>query len=474
MAFGANRSPRALLLDGYPDSRQACTDLFSGNGLEVEVAENLDEAREALRRRPFDAMVADLETAGQEGKRLVHLVHDLQPDLPVVVLTDQPTIETAVSALEQGAARYLVRPVSPQIVFQAVWGAIARRDRSAGQKSRQTLEPKEQELRNALDRAIDNLYMVFQPIVRWSDRRIIAYEALVRTREPSLMRPDHLFAAAEKFSMVIPMGRSIRAAVSQAIADAPEDINVFVNVHGAELADEELYSPDAPLSQVASRVVLEITERWSLDRFQDVRERVRCLRSIGFRVAVDDLGAGYAGLTSFARLRPEIVKIDMSLVRGVNQDPTRQHLIRSLNTLCTDLGICVVAEGIETAEERDALLSLGSDVLQGYLFSKPAPAFPQVEWGNWSDQAAGEPLRSPTRTYAELTDLRQQVQALVSALDSEQLAQGWDEVRRSVMTPAERLLRTLDQQMESERRSGTHVVAAEVAAADQEPLAAAS
>jgi EAL domain-containing protein (putative c-di-GMP-specific phosphodiesterase class I) len=274
-------------------------------------------------------------------------------------------------------------------------------------------------LERVFRRAMDGLYMVFQPIVSWTEREIVAYEALVRTCEPELARPDLLFSAAEQLDMIIPMGRRIRRSVAQLVTTAPERVSLFVNVHGGELADPELYDPEAPLSRVAHRVVLEITERWSLDRFHDVGERIRALRDLGFRIAVDDLGAGYAGLTSFARLRPEVVKLDMSLIRGVNDDPTRQHLIRSLNGACRDLGIRVVAEGVETMEERDTLVSLGSNLLQGYLFSKPARAFPAVESASW-DAPYRKVQGWPARTaQAELLELRDALGALLGTLHAD-------------------------------------------------------
>jgi EAL domain-containing protein (putative c-di-GMP-specific phosphodiesterase class I) len=278
--------------------------------------------------------------------------------------------------------------------------------------------PADSALERAFKRAVDGLFMVFQPIVSWKEREIVAYEALVRTCEPELARPDLLFSAAERLDMIIPVGRRIRRGVAQLVGSAPERVSLFVNVHGGELADPELYDPDSPLSRVAHRVVLEITERWSLDRFHDVGERIRALRDLGFRVAVDDLGAGYAGLTSFARLRPEIVKLDMSLIRGVHEDPTRQHLIRSLNGACRDLGIMVVAEGVETREERDTLIALGSDLLQGYLFSKPARAFPTVDSASWDAPSAvqGWPART---AQTELTELRDALNALVGRLGTE-------------------------------------------------------
>jgi len=126
--------------------------------------------------------------------------------------------------------------------------------------------------------------------------------------------------------------------------------------------------------------VLEITERASLDQVKDVRARVAALREMGFRIAVDDLGAGYAGLTSFALLEPEIVKLDMTLVRDVHLSSTKQKLVRSMTQLAHDMGMMVVGEGVETVEERDSLIHLGCDLLQGFLFAKPNVAFPTVKW----------------------------------------------------------------------------------------------
>jgi EAL domain-containing protein (putative c-di-GMP-specific phosphodiesterase class I) len=161
---------------------------------------------------------------------------------------------------------------------------------------------------------------------------------------------------------------------------APERGALFVNLHARDLVDDSLFHPDSPLSKVAHRVVLEITERASLEEVKDVRARVADLRSLGYRIAIDDLGAGYAGLTSFATLEPEIVKLDMSLVRNVHKEATKQKLIRSMTALCKDMGMIVVAEGVETVEERDALVSLDCDLLQGYLFAKPGRAFPEFAW----------------------------------------------------------------------------------------------
>ena len=124
----------------------------------------------------------------------------------------------------------------------------------------------------------------------------------------------------------------MRSLCAEAFESAPGDALLFVNLHPRDLLDEELYEAGSPLTKIAERVVLEITERAAIDDVKDIQARVAVLRYHGFRIAIDDLGAGYAGLSSFVALEPEIVKLDMSLVRDVHRSDIRQRLIGSMAT----------------------------------------------------------------------------------------------------------------------------------------------
>ncbi len=147
---------------------------------------------------------------------------------------------------------------------------------------------------------------------------------------------DLLFAAAERLGRVGELGRRIRQQVVEAIRVAPVETSIFMNLHAADLSDDQLYTPTSPLGSCASHVVLEVTERSSLDRVPDVRERARALRRMGFRIAIDDLGAGYAGLSSFAQLEPQFAKLDMSLIRDIDRSTTKQSIVRSMLDVCRD------------------------------------------------------------------------------------------------------------------------------------------
>ena len=225
-------------------------------------------------------------------------------------------------------------------------------------------------------RALDTLYVVYQPIVSFSQKKVVAYEALLRSREPSLPYPGAMLDAAERLGRVHDLGRTIRTKALEPLPLLAPDVDLFLNLHPLDLHDESLFDAKSPLATAANRVVLEMTERASLDDLHDVRSRVEALREIGFRLALDDLGAGYAGLTSFALLEPDVVKLDMALVRGLDLEPRKRTLVRTMISMCRELGIVVTGEGIETEGERDELARAGCDLMQGYLFARPGDAFP--------------------------------------------------------------------------------------------------
>jgi EAL domain-containing protein (putative c-di-GMP-specific phosphodiesterase class I) len=157
---------------------------------------------------------------------------------------------------------------------------------------------------------------------------------------------------------------------------APADAIIFSNLHALDLTDDDLFDTSTAFSANAGSVILEITERCSLHRIADVRARIGRLRQLGFRIAVDDLGAGYAGLSSFSQLEPDIAKLDMSLVRGIDTSSRKASLVRAMIAVCRqELDTLVVCEGVETTAERDTLVGLGAQLLQGYLFARPERSF---------------------------------------------------------------------------------------------------
>jgi EAL domain-containing protein (putative c-di-GMP-specific phosphodiesterase class I)/FixJ family two-component response regulator len=374
---------RVLLVDDDAAMRRVCARILEHEGWDVLLAENGMAAIEMVRATEVDCVVSDVNMPELDGFGLVAAIRLHDPDLPVLFMTGDPTLHGAVRAIDSGAVSYLTKPFDHEMLASGVARAarrhgLARMRRRAESFARklgaaEDRETTEQRFRNALDHA----WMAFQPIVDIVNHRIFAYEALVRTEEDSLRRPDLLIATAERLGRVHELGRKIRSLVAKAAVDAPRDALLFVNVHGLELTDEQLFAVSEPLAELAPRVVLEITERVGIDDAIG-SSSVAMLRKLGYRIAVDDLGAGYAALGALATLEPEIVKLDMSLVRDLHLHPTKRRVVGAIATLCRELGSQVVAEGVETEPERETLAGIGIELFQGFLFAKPRRGFAEM------------------------------------------------------------------------------------------------
>lgn len=382
---------RLLLLDDDPDVLRAYARALRACGYVVDVATTATEGLECIGRVSYDAVFSDIVMPGLSGLDLLRAVRSRDLDVPVVLMTGNPRLDTAIRAIEYGVARYLVKPVSiAELGESAAWAvrmnSLARSKRAALEVTGAVGAPigDRAALEERFDAALATLAMVFQPIVSVVGQGTYGYEALLRVREPAFPTPPDFLAAAERLGRLREVGGAVRAAVAAAAVDLTANHALFVNLHPMDLLDDALYDPDAPLAKLACPIVFEVTERASLDGIDDVVERRARLRTLGYRVAIDDLGAGYAGLSCLVQLEPELVKIDMSLARGVDADESRQKVVRSLSQMTRDLGMEVIAEGVETPAERDMLSTLGCGLLQGYWFGRPAPGFGSVDPSRFS------------------------------------------------------------------------------------------
>jgi EAL domain-containing protein (putative c-di-GMP-specific phosphodiesterase class I)/CheY-like chemotaxis protein len=383
---GGERKPhlgRVLVVDDDIAIRRVCARVLGAEGWNVSLA---DHGRAALAeieasKVPFDCVLSDVNMPEIDGFELVRAMRKRDDDIPVLLMTGDPSLDGAVRAIDYGAVSYITKPFSQEALAAAVARAARRhgvnRMRRRADSWARALGDDAHNIDQRFARAIEKSWMAFQPIIDVTAKRVFAYEALLRTDEESLRRTDIFIATAERLDKIHLLGRTVRAAVARAAADAPKDTLLFVNVHGLELTDEDLFSADSALADLATRVVLEITERTGIDPAAGPT-RVAMLRKLGYRIAVDDLGAGYAALGALATLEPEIVKLDMSLVRDIDQHPTKRRVVAAIANLCRELGGRVVAEGVETEAERKACIDAGIDLLQGYLFAKPARGFQQL------------------------------------------------------------------------------------------------
>lgn len=392
------RMPRSVPDTGGRESRgriMLVDDEFALVGVEARQlmalgfhAQAFASARHALaqlRLEKFDAIVTDIHMPDMDGLRFFRELRRYDPDVPVLLRSGQPTIETAAQAVDLGAFKYLIKPVEFEELTEHLARAVqlhrlgrAKRDALTELGNHSGEGGDKFALEASFERALDGLWMAFQPIIR-SDGVLFGYEALLRSNEPSLPHPGAVLDAAERLRRIPDLGRTIRQRALSELTDEQE-WSLFLNLHPSDLLDPNLLESLMLRPALLPRIVLEITERASLETIPDARERIACLRRAGCRIAVDDLGAGYAGLSSFVQLEPDIVKLDISLVRDADKSDVKRRLIRALTSVCQDMGLSIVAEGIETEAERDVLVGLGCDLLQGYQFGRPARPFVLPTW----------------------------------------------------------------------------------------------
>lgn len=383
VATGADEQPTILVVDDEPSIARATERVLSKQGYRVAIASGGRQAIDMARSTTCDAIVSDLAMPDMDGRALLRAVRASDLDVPFVFLTGSPDLQSAIEAVEYGAFRYLIKPVPMDelvdVVNRAVrWlhFAVVRREAAPEIQGRPIADRAGLAARFAS--ALERLWIATQPIVSCGQRSVLAYETLVRTEEPTFEGPPDLFDAAERLGKTREIGRRIRGLVAELIPAAPSSALIFVNLHPADIEDDELCSTSGVLTRFANRVVLEITERAALEGIRGLRDRVERLRALGFRIAIDDLGAGYAGLSSCAALEPDVVKADMSLVRGIENSPIRQKLMRAIVALSNDLGVQLIAEGVETAAENDYVAALGAHAVQGYFFARPGRGFPSI------------------------------------------------------------------------------------------------
>jgi len=227
-----------------------------------------------------------------------------------------------------------------------------------------------------LDRRVTSVY---EPIVDVASRTVFGYEALARGPEGSELRaPMTLFRIAEEHDLVYELDCLCRRSGLEGAVGQPEGTLLFLNIrpttfHDPNFRGERLVRTLARCQLEPSDVVFEISEQESIANTETFLEMCDHYRGLGFQIALDDTGVGYAGLESMLQLSPEFVKVDRAFVSGVDVDPVRQTLLAALQDVTRRTGARIIGEGLDTLEELETLGELGIPFGQGWLFGKPTP-----------------------------------------------------------------------------------------------------
>lgn len=238
------------------------------------------------------------------------------------------------------------------------------------------------EFRGILDRRL--ISVVYQPIVDLASGAILGWEALARGPRGSHFRsPDVIFNFAEDAGLLFAVERVCREQALRGLGSLAAAQKIFINVHPRTMCDPNFTRGETMqlikgIGIEPRNVVFEITERHSIGDYSLFNRTLEHYRSQGYLVAVDDVGTGYSGLQAIAEIRPNFLKVDMSLVQGVDGNPVKRALLETLVAFADKIGSAVIAEGIETEAELAALSAMGVHYGQGYYLARPASPKPEV------------------------------------------------------------------------------------------------
>jgi diguanylate cyclase (GGDEF)-like protein len=331
---------------------------------------------------------ADLERAGTAAAKVLQA---LQRPYEVEGLMLQLTASVGVAAYPDHGSR-------PRLLGHAAMalrsvklgggGSLALYDPAMGVDVREQAELM-QDLRLALERGELQLY--YQPKIDARSLQITAAEALLRWQHPrrGMVGPALFVPLAERHGLIVPIGRWVIEEACRQAAQWREQglrMRVAVNISGHQLRQDDMVSHIlATLERHGippSRLTCEITETVAMEDTRHTRAAFAQLQQAGLHVSIDDFGTGHSSLASLQRLPAAELKIDRAFVCALADNPSAKSIVQAIVQMAHILGLRVVAEGVETEAQRDALVALDCDELQGYLFAKPMTATALALWAN--------------------------------------------------------------------------------------------
>ena len=379
-----------VIVDDNPANVMLLERILAADGVSKvhTVLDSRDAAERCLGLEP-DLILLDLHMPHVDGFSVLEtLTSSLAPDdyLPVIVLTADTNPATRERALGAGAKDFLTKPFDRVEVTQRARNVLRtgglyraiRREQDDLRRQVDDLRREQQQHEAEQDRQRELVTgalreggprMVFQPIVDIATHEVTAVEALARFDSHPQQTPDAWFAMAANVGLAAPLEVAAITNALPALDALPDQVCVSVNVSPATLVEEAFL--DAMAHPSARRVIVELTEHDQIADYPAVLSSIETLRRSGTRIAVDDAGAGYAGLRQILRLHPDIIKLDTELTRHIDTDPVRRALTAALVSFARSTDATIIAEGIETAAELQTVRDLGVAWGQGYFLGRP-------------------------------------------------------------------------------------------------------
>ena len=342
------------------------------HGHEVHQTGQKSSALRMAAERQFDVAVVSSTLGGQDVLRRMRA---LQPACMRVLISTPATMSAGMDAVNRGEiSQVIARPLSMGALLETVSATLQIREHMLEITRVQQAAARAEELQ-MLDECFssDHIQLALQPMLSSRSRDVVAFEGLLRSSHAVLSGPLSVLRAAEAHDRINDIGDLVFQRAADWLTRLPSERQLFLNVHPDELSDPDLFAQRLNiLADASDRVVLELTERSRLQSLYGWEDSLQLATEMGFSVAVDDLGSGYSSLSALADLQPRFIKMDISIVRGVDASRRKQRMVAMLCRFAEATGAQLVAKCVETEAEAAALTEAGTHLLQGYLFGRPS------------------------------------------------------------------------------------------------------
>ncbi len=367
---------KILIVDDEPAISQLLTVLLNSQGYTTRTASTGKQALEDI-DTDIDLVLLDMVLPDQEGMKICQQLKSNtgSRDIPIIAISGKQSKSDKIESLYSGVEDYLTKPFEPEELFARVDVAIRRHSGKSSQEATQQSQDTICELKRIIKE--ESIHVRFQPIYFLKPMKLLGLEMLSCPQTSTVMTsPETFFKAALKYGVYYEVEMiGWRKALQIASESFDGKQKLFLNCEPYLVENDRFDTIKKVFSNYgmsSSEVFLEITERSAAIAFEVFYNRLREYRQDGFKIAVDDMGAGYSSLESIVEIRPEAIKLDRHMVNGISKDMYKCSIVKSFVAFCHENNIISVAEGIETQEDFDKLVELGVDAGQGYFLCRPA------------------------------------------------------------------------------------------------------
>jgi EAL domain-containing protein (putative c-di-GMP-specific phosphodiesterase class I)/AmiR/NasT family two-component response regulator len=386
---------RVMIADDERDVRDALISLMEEDDA-ISVVGAGGDAEEAIaiaaHQHP-DVAILDVRMPGGGGPRAAREISRVSPGTELIALSANEDPDDFRAMLKAGAGTYLVKEVGTEDVLDAIRGCV---DGVAARGSLQppTIENEHRAGWSERSRRIDAVVrgrcmeVVYQPIFDLADGRPVGAEAIARFRTSPSRPPEVWFAEATSVGRRVELELSAAQLAVQGSRGLAAEIYLGINASPATCCSQMLRELLEPV--MARTVVLEVTEHAPVGNYERLRAALVPIRCQGVELAIDDTGSGFANLRHILQLRPDSIKLDATLTKGIERDTARRSLVEAIVGVAPSIGAKVHAVGIGSAEQLEALREAGVDLGQGHFLGRPAPVPPSGTWPTWRGQVAAD------------------------------------------------------------------------------------